>query len=270
MLSCDWFTCDCKRMSRACLFAVLLQAAVLSLSGSSEARQLQQILPQGADACNSYVQSSCTLVLEAAERTDTCSQQNAQQMATDVQNADKSQGVNIAFYGDSITKLWKDGTPANNGMSDVYAQYFGSHSAAVLGVGGDQTGNLWWRLQNGDIFMQHPPQISIVLIGTNDLGAASCSAGMSGVDAAVSGVVSRIESILTLLKQKNPHTTVIVMGLLPRGDGEEDGVYTQPNKYTQGISNVNAGLKTVASGLSGVQFVDCGPQLLPDGKVCLP
>ena len=234
-------------MSRACLFAVLLQAAVLSLSGSSEARQLQQILPQGADACNSYVQSSCTLVLEAAERTDTCSQQNAQQMATDVQNADKSQvsrriclsastslirtisiarahfvcllqGVNIAFYGDSITKLWKDGTPANNGMSDVYAQYFGSHSAAVLGVGGitkvgslprirlkfvtvvlchghvtigDQTGNLWWRLQNGDIFMQHPPQISIVLIGTNDLGAASCSAGMSGVDAAVSGVVSR-------------------------------------------------------------------------------
>ncbi len=128
------------------------------------------------------------------------------------------QGVNIAFHGDSITKLWKDGTPANNGMSDVYAQYFGSHSAAVLGVGGitkvgsaknclesasglschgrviiigDQTGNLWWRLQNGDIFMQHPPQISIVLIGTNDLGAASCSAGESGVDAAVSGVVSR-------------------------------------------------------------------------------
>jgi len=56
---------------------------------------------------------------------------------------------------------------------------------------GDQTGNLWWRLQNGDIFMQHPPQISIALIGTNDLGAASCGAGESGVAAAVSGVVSR-------------------------------------------------------------------------------
>ena len=164
MLSCDRFTCDCKCISRACLFAVLLQAAGLSHGGPAEARQLQQILPQGADACNSYVQSSCILVLEAAERTDTCSQQNAQQMATDVQNADRSQvrrriclsastdqddlyrtsslwlcvlqGVNIAFYGDSITKLWKDGTPANNGMSDVYAKYFGKHSAAVLGVGG--------------------------------------------------------------------------------------------------------------------------------------
>lgn len=59
------------------------------------------------------------------------------------------------------------------------------------------------------------------------------------------------------------------MGLLPRGDGEQDGVYTHPNKYTQGISNVNAGLRTFASGLPGVEFVDCGPQLLPDGKVCL-
>jgi hypothetical protein len=91
MLSCDWFTCDCKRISRTCLFAVLLQAAVLSLGGPTEARQLQQILPQRADACNSYVQSSCTLLLGAAERTDTCSQQNAHQMATDVQNADRSQ-----------------------------------------------------------------------------------------------------------------------------------------------------------------------------------
>jgi hypothetical protein len=79
----------------------------------------------------------------------------------------------------------------------------------------------------------------------------------------------RIESIITLLKQKNPQTTVIVVGLLPRGDGEQDGIYTQPNKYTQGISNVNAGLKTFASGVPGVHFVDCGPQLLPDGKVCL-
>ena len=82
------------------------------------------------------------------------------------------------------------------------------------------------------------------------------------------GQYCRIESVVTLLKQKNPQTTVILMGLLPRGDGEQDGIYTQPNKYTQAISNVNAGLHTFASGLSQVQYIDCGPQLLPDGKVC--
>lgn len=102
-------------------------------------------------------------------------------------------------------------------MSDVYKRYFGKFSAAILGVGGtgsalhdlrstvlctpdsntgtlaagDQTANLWWRLQNGDVFTQHPPQVTIILIGTNDLGAASCGTGASGIIAAVSGVVSR-------------------------------------------------------------------------------
>lgn len=56
---------------------------------------------------------------------------------------------------------------------------------------GDQTANLWWRLQNGDVFTQHPPQVTIILIGINDLGAASCGTGASGIIVAVSGVVSR-------------------------------------------------------------------------------
>ena len=60
-----------------------------------------------------------------------------------------------------------------------------------LCAAGDQTANLWWRLENGDIFTQHPPKVSILLIGTNDLGAASCGVGQSGVEASVSGVVSR-------------------------------------------------------------------------------
>lgn len=72
---------------------------------------------------------------------------------------------------------------------------------------------------------------------------------------------------MTLLKQKNPQTTIVVMALLPRGDGEQDGVYMQPNKYTQGISNVNSGLQKYAGEQSQVVFIDCGSQLLPDGKV---
>lgn len=56
---------------------------------------------------------------------------------------------------------------------------------------GDQTANLWWRLQNGEIFTKHAPQVSVVLIGTNDLGAASCGVGEPGIRAAVGGVVSR-------------------------------------------------------------------------------
>lgn len=73
----------------------------------------------------------------------------------------------------------------------TYAILCTSDSNTETLAAGDQTANLWWRLQNGDVFTQHPPQVTIILIGTNDLGAASCGIGASGVIAAVSGVVSR-------------------------------------------------------------------------------
>ena len=111
-------------------------------------------------------------------------------------------------------------------MSQAYKKYFGNYSAAVLAVGGenslahhpavihaspaaltvhrtlqhdegDQTANLWWRLQNGEIFIKHAPQVSVVLIGTNDLGAASCGVGEPGIQAAVGGVVSRYDALRT-------------------------------------------------------------------------
>ena len=56
---------------------------------------------------------------------------------------------------------------------------------------GDQTAHLWWRLQHGALFTKHPPQLCVVMIGTNDLGLASCGLGEPGIQAAVAGVFSR-------------------------------------------------------------------------------
>ena len=86
------FGFDIKRVSRACAVVFVLQAATFSKGDCASARNLlETFLPQGPDACDSFVQSSCTLLLEPAARTDTCSQQNAQQMANDVQDSDSSQ-----------------------------------------------------------------------------------------------------------------------------------------------------------------------------------
>ena len=86
------FGFDLKRVSRACAMVFVLQAATFSNDDCVSARDLlETFLPQGPDACDSFVQSSCTLQLEPAARTDTCSQQNAQQMANDEQDSDKSQ-----------------------------------------------------------------------------------------------------------------------------------------------------------------------------------
>lgn len=139
----------------------------------ASARSLLQstslFVPAGLDSCTIYVPSGCTLNTEATPRADACSQNNSDQLTSVVTAADNDQvllypfalsycdkvdhrcyslqherpcaevrelqGVKIAFYGDSITKLWRDRD--GHGQSAIYKQYFGNYSAAVLGVGGE-------------------------------------------------------------------------------------------------------------------------------------
>ena len=45
------------------------------------------------------------------------------------------------------------------------------------GAAGDQVDHLMYRLQRRELLKRHPPKVSVLLIGTNDLGAASCFPG---------------------------------------------------------------------------------------------
>ena len=57
-------------------------------------------------------------------------------------------------------------------------------------IAGDQAANLWWRMLHGETFEQHPPQMSVMLIGINDLAiAASCGAPF--VTDAADGIAQR-------------------------------------------------------------------------------
>ena len=52
-------------------------------------------------------------------------------------------------------------------------------------------GNLAWRLMNGQTYVTHPPKVSVVMIGTNDLGFAACFGGEPNITAAAPGTVAR-------------------------------------------------------------------------------
>lgn len=51
--------------------------------------------------------------------------------------------------------------------------------------------HLLYRLQHGQVFKQHQPNLAIVLIGTNDLGAASCLGGESAIFESAAGAAER-------------------------------------------------------------------------------
>lgn len=76
----------------------------------------------------------------------------------------------------------------------------------ALGIGivrcaGDQTANLWWRLQHAELphpaaqgpvsFLGKAPRVVMVMTGTNDLGAADCHRNAAGLLAAVPGIILR-------------------------------------------------------------------------------
>ena len=81
---------------------------------------------------------------------------------------------------------------------------------AFIGCGdpsvGDQTAHLQWRLLNGQLLIQNPPRVAVLMIGTNDLGAdSSCFGWNSSLAlAAVNKAFERCSHLKSLrMKVKN-------------------------------------------------------------------
>jgi hypothetical protein len=67
----------------------------------------------------------------------------------------------IAFLGDSITQGWGD--------SMAFQASFGRYRPLNLGIGGDQTQHVLWRIEHGALGGVRP-RLLVVLIGVNNLG----------------------------------------------------------------------------------------------------
>ena len=163
---------------------------------------------------------------------------------------------------------------------------------ALLRAPGDQASHLMWRLQHGDTFLRHPPAVAVVMIGTNDLGAAACLGGQAAITRAANGTATRcaafcfksgarvpsascfkrahvrsVQAVLDRLRRCNPDTRLLVLGILPRGWTDAAHVYTWPSMYAPGIAAVNAALQAWAKQDARAMFLDCGADVLPSGTV---
>jgi hypothetical protein len=67
----------------------------------------------------------------------------------------------VIFIGDSITQGWE------GEGKDVWARFYGPRNAINLGIGGDRTQHVLWRLENGNL-KGLAPKAAVVMIGTNN------------------------------------------------------------------------------------------------------
>lgn len=111
----------------------------------------------------------------------------------------KKGNVDLLLIGDSITQGWEGAGKA------VWEKYYTPRNAVNLGIGGDRTQHVLWRLDNGNID-GISPKAAVLMIGTNN----------SGTNAPVQ-IAEGVTAIVKKLREKLPKTKILVLAIFPRG-----------------------------------------------------
>lgn len=131
-------------------------------------------------------------------------------------------GAQLLFVGDSITQGWEDAGKA------AWEKHYASRGALNIGVGGDGTQNVLWRLDQGNVD-GIDPRLAVVMIGTNNVTAGNT----------VAQVVEGVTAVVAKLRQKLPRTRVLLVGILPREEnpGMVRGTVLQINQVLQQLED---------------------------------
>ncbi|NOH31673.1 LamG-like jellyroll fold domain-containing protein, partial [Vibrio mediterranei] len=161
-----------------------------------------------------------------------------------------SSGENMLFIGDSITELWTWGSDEDrNGGSivrgyPVWDSYFGDnnidgHHASNMGISGDRTQWLLWRLDEN--LEGYDPDVITLLIGINNYKADGAINTFEG-----------IKAVVEALRVKRPNAKIILHGLFPTNQ--------RAAKWT--VPTINKGLERLALMDENVFYLDIGDSLL--------
>ena len=146
--------------------------------------------------------------------------------------------VDLVFIGDSITQGWE-----GRGKG-AWAKFYGKRNAVNLGIGGDRTQHVIWRLDHENV-KNISPKAAVVMIGTNNSGSNTPEQIAEGVAV-----------IVKQLRTKLPETRVLLLAVFPRGTDKND-------KRRQVNEKTNAIFKKLADG-KHVHYLDIGPKFLQD------
>lgn len=136
----------------------------------------------------------------------------------DAMNARVKEGnVDLVFIGDSITQGWE------GRGKDVWQKFYGTRNAVNLGIGGDRTQHVIWRLDNGNL-EGISPKLAVIMIGTNNSGSNTPEQIAEG-----------ITTIVDQIRKKTPTTKVLLLGVFPRGENSEDA-RRQVNEKTNAMA----------------------------------
>lgn len=152
----------------------------------------------------------------------------------------KTSEAELAFIGDSITQGWE------GAGKSVWEQHYADRKAINLGIGGDRTENIIWRLTHGNLG-KIQPKVAVLMIGTNNTGHFMQDPKQ---------VAEGVGEILRILGEKLPDTKIILHGVFPRGASPLDEARLNNIAINQYIRRFADGQR--------VHYFEIGEQFLED------
>ena len=141
----------------------------------------------------------------------------------------KAGGIELIYIGDSIVQFFE-----TKGL-DVWNRHYAPRKALNLGISGDRTQHVIWRLDNGNLD-GISPKLAIVMIGQNNGGHNSAEEIAEGVTA----VVGR-------LRTKLPQTKILLLGIFQRRE--------KPTPEREVLAKANEIISKLADGKT-IHFMD--------------
>ncbi len=127
----------------------------------------------------------------------------------------KQGDADLIFIGDSITQAWEG--PGKT----VWEKHYAGRKAVNLGISGDRTEHVLWRLDNGNID-GISPKLAVIMIGTNN---------SNGADNTAAEIADGIRAIVARLRERLPAMKILLLDVFPRGE--------KPNPQRGKILQVN-------------------------------
>lgn len=120
-------------------------------------------------------------------------------LALNQKTAENPGELDILFIGDSITQKWE-----TTGKK-VWDEFYGGRNVLNIGISGDRTQHILWRLENGNIDGIRP-RVTVLMIGTNNSGRTRNTA---------SEMLEGIKAVVTTIRASLPDTHLLVLGIPP-------------------------------------------------------
>jgi len=151
----------------------------------------------------------------------------------------------VIFIGDSITHGWE-----GKAGKKTWDENFGPYKPVNLGIGGDQTGHVLWRITEGKEIEPLKPKLAVIMIGTNNTGGHTPEQIAGG-----------IKAIIDELQKQKPDMKILLLGVFPRAGGVEKGADAPKEKLNPKIEQINKLISKYADNKK-VFYKDIGPKFL--------